>query len=49
LFYFVEIAIKKNEIKQENLLFQNTGTGEIDNAIKEVTATLFSKSYSHAR
>jgi hypothetical protein len=49
LFYFVEIAIKKNEIKQENLLFQNTGTGEIDNAIKEVTATLFSKSYWHAR
>lgn len=37
------------EIKQGDLLFQNTGTGEIDNAIKEVTPTLFSKNYSHAR
>ena len=27
------------EIKQGDLLFQNTGTGEIDNAIKNVTAT----------
>jgi hypothetical protein len=35
------------EIKQGDLLFQNTGTGEIDNAIKEVTATSFSKNYSH--
>ena len=40
---------KKNnfEIKQGDLLFQNTGTGEIDNAIKDVTATSFSKNYSH--
>ena len=35
------------EIKQGDLLFQNTGTGEIDNAIKDVTATSFSKNYSH--
>jgi len=35
------------ELKQGDLLFQNTGTGEIDNAIKEVTATSFSKNYSH--
>ena len=40
---------KKNnfKIKQGDLLFQNTGTGEIDNAIKDVTATSFSKNYSH--
>jgi hypothetical protein len=40
---------KKNkfEIKQGDLLFQNTGTGEIDTAIKNVTATLLSKNYSH--
>ena len=35
------------QLKQGDLLFQNTGTGEIDNAIKEVTATSFSKNYSH--
>ena len=35
------------ELKQGDLLFQNTGTGEIDSAIKDVTATSFSKSYSH--
>lgn len=41
---------KKNidfEMKQGDLLFQNTGTGEIDNAIKDVTATSLSKNYSH--
>jgi hypothetical protein len=40
---------KKNnfELKQGDLLFQDTGTGEIDNAIKDVTATSFSKNYSH--
>ena len=41
---------KKNdnfELKQGDLLFQNTGTGKIDNAIKDVTATSFSKNYSH--
>ena len=41
---------KKNtdfEIKQGDLLFQNTGTGDIDNAIKDVTATSLSKNYSH--
>jgi len=37
----------KFEIKEGDLLFQNTGTGEIDNAIKDVTATSLSKNYSH--
>ncbi|MCL7753872.1 YiiX/YebB-like N1pC/P60 family cysteine hydrolase [Polaribacter sp. Z022] len=35
------------ELKQGDLLFQNTGTDEIDNAIKDVTATSLSKNYSH--
>ena len=35
------------EIQEGDLLFQNTGTGEIDNAIKDVTATSLSKNYSH--
>lgn len=35
------------KLKQGDLLFQNTGTGKIDNAIKEVTGTSFSKNYSH--
>ena len=35
------------EIKQGDLLFQNTGASEIDNAIKDVTATSISKNYSH--
>ena len=35
------------ELKQGDLMFQNTGTGEIDNAIKDVTATSLSKNYSH--
>ncbi|MEO9572247.1 MAG: YiiX/YebB-like N1pC/P60 family cysteine hydrolase [Polaribacter sp.] len=34
-------------MKQGDLLFQNTGTGEIDNAIKDVTATSLAKNYSH--
>jgi len=40
---------KKNafQLKQGDLLFQNTGTDEIDNAIKDVTATSLSKNYSH--
>ena len=38
---------KKFKLKQGDLLFQNTGTGEIDYAIKDVTATSFSKNYSH--
>ena len=37
----------KFELQQGDLLFQNTGTGEIDNAIKNVTATSVSKNYSH--
>ncbi|MCG1037368.1 YiiX/YebB-like N1pC/P60 family cysteine hydrolase [Polaribacter sargassicola] len=35
------------KLKQGDLLFQNTGTDEIDNAIKDVTATSVSKNYSH--
>ena len=35
------------EIREGDLFFQNTGTGEIDNAIKSVTATKLSKNYSH--
>ena len=35
------------KIKQGDLLFQNTGTGKIGTAIKDVTATSFSKNYSH--
>ncbi|MFD2530080.1 YiiX/YebB-like N1pC/P60 family cysteine hydrolase [Polaribacter marinaquae] len=40
---------KKKEFKlqQGDLLFQNTGTDEIDNAIKDVTATSKAKNYSH--
>ena len=38
---------KEFKLKQGDLLFQNTGTGEIDYAIKDVTATSFSKNYSH--
>ncbi|WP_232457079.1 YiiX/YebB-like N1pC/P60 family cysteine hydrolase [Polaribacter sp. SA4-12] len=53
LFSFVFVGCKSNqknnnfELKQGDLLFQNTGTGEIDNAIKDVTATSLSKNYSH--
>ena len=35
------------KLKQGDLLFQNTGTDKIDNAIKEVTATSMAKNYSH--
>ena len=35
------------KLKQGDLLFQNTGTDTIDNAIKEVTATSMAKNYSH--
>tara|TARA_B110001454_G_C12685257_1_gene419897 strand:+ start:102 stop:779 length:678 start_codon:yes stop_codon:yes gene_type:complete len=37
----------KFEIREGDLFFQNTGTGEIDNAIKNVTATSLYKNYSH--
>lgn len=53
LFSFILVSCKSNqknnvfELKQGDLLFQNTGTGEIDNAIKDVTATSLSKNYSH--
>ncbi|MCH2022125.1 MAG: hypothetical protein MK207_06545 [Saprospiraceae bacterium] len=35
------------ELEEGDLLFQNTGASEIDNAIKDVTATAFAKNYSH--
>jgi hypothetical protein len=35
------------ELKQGDLLFQNTGAGEVDNAIKDVTATATAKNYTH--
>ena len=35
------------ELKQGDLLFQNTGSDTIENAIKSSTATLFYKSYTH--
>lgn len=53
IFSFVLLSCNSNqkknsfELKQGDLMFQNTGTGEIDNAIKDVTATSLSKNYSH--
>lgn len=53
LFFFIISSCVNNqkninfEIKQGDLLFQNTGTGEIDNAIKDVTATSIANNYSH--
>lgn len=38
---------KDFNLNQGDLLFQNTGTGEIDHAIKDVTATTLSKNYTH--
>ena len=35
------------ELKEGDLLFQNTGSDDIDNAIKDVTATASAKNYSH--
>lgn len=35
------------KLKEGDLLFQNTGNGKIDNAIKNVTATNLAKNYSH--
>ncbi|WP_272023555.1 YiiX/YebB-like N1pC/P60 family cysteine hydrolase [Olleya namhaensis] len=35
------------KLKQGDLLFQNTGTSDVANAIKDVTATSLSKNYSH--
>ncbi|XMO87776.1 YiiX/YebB-like N1pC/P60 family cysteine hydrolase [Algibacter sp. AS12] len=35
------------ELQEGDLLFQDTGTDAIDNAIKSVTATAFAKNYSH--
>ena len=35
------------QLKEGDLLFQNTGTGEVDKAIKDVTATSLSRNYSH--
>ncbi|WP_254712501.1 YiiX/YebB-like N1pC/P60 family cysteine hydrolase [Polaribacter pectinis] len=51
IFSFVLFSCNSNQndfkIKQGDLLFQNTGTDEIDNAIKKVTATSLSRNYSH--
>lgn len=53
LFSFVLFGCNSNktnnkfEMKQGDILFQNTGTDEIDNAIKDVTATALAKNYSH--
>tara|TARA_B100000989_G_scaffold287133_1_gene256461 strand:- start:134 stop:790 length:657 start_codon:yes stop_codon:yes gene_type:complete len=38
---------KEFKLKQGDLLFQNSGRSEIATAIKDVTATTFSKNYSH--
>ncbi|WP_298497503.1 YiiX/YebB-like N1pC/P60 family cysteine hydrolase [uncultured Algibacter sp.] len=38
---------KAFKIQEGDLLFQDTGTDDIDNAIKSVTATSLSKNYSH--
>ncbi|WP_256935131.1 YiiX/YebB-like N1pC/P60 family cysteine hydrolase [Olleya sp. HaHaR_3_96] len=35
------------QLEPGDLLFQNTGTSDISKAIKDVTATSFSKNYSH--
>tara|TARA_R110000751_G_scaffold7805_1_gene31389 strand:+ start:20592 stop:20840 length:249 start_codon:yes stop_codon:yes gene_type:complete len=35
------------QLKEGDLLFQNTGSDDIDNAIKDVTATASAKNYSH--
>ncbi|WP_289045354.1 YiiX/YebB-like N1pC/P60 family cysteine hydrolase [uncultured Olleya sp.] len=35
------------KLKEGDLLFQNTGSDKIDNAIKDVTATAAAKNYSH--
>lgn len=35
------------EMREGDLLFQDTGTGEIDTAIKSVSATALSKNFSH--
>ncbi len=53
IFSIVLISCNSNQkkdafqLKQGDLLFQNTGTGEVDTAIKDVTATSVSKNYSH--
>ncbi len=38
---------KDYQMQEGDLLFQNTGTGEIDEAIKSVSATSISKNFSH--
>lgn len=48
LFAFLVFSCNSHfELRQGDLLFQNTGTGEVDNAIKDVTATALAKNYSH--
>jgi uncharacterized protein YycO len=49
-FYLIVISCNSNnnfQIEEGDLLFQNTGTGETATAIKDVSATSFSKNYSH--
>ncbi|WP_299012583.1 YiiX/YebB-like N1pC/P60 family cysteine hydrolase [uncultured Polaribacter sp.] len=51
--FFVLISCSTNSsktsftLKQGDLMFQNTGSDELDNAIKTVTATSSAKNYSH--
>tara|TARA_A100001011_G_scaffold38890_2_gene36734 strand:- start:4312 stop:4944 length:633 start_codon:yes stop_codon:yes gene_type:complete len=51
MFLFLSCSNYKVEenfkLKEGDLLFQNSGSGEIATAIKDVTATPFSKNYSH--
>ena len=53
IYFFVLLSCNNNPkqsdflLKEGDLLFQDTGTDEIDNAIKDVTATKLSKNYSH--
>lgn len=52
IFSFLSLSCTTNtsnnfELKEGDLLFQNTGTDEIDTAIKDVTATEKAKNYSH--
>lgn len=53
MFTFILFSCNSNsknntfKLKEGDLLFQNTGTDDIDNAIKNVTATSIAKNYSH--
>jgi len=47
IFTFFSCNNNSFKLEQGDLLFQNTGTDAIDNAIKKVTATALAKNYSH--